>query len=80
LLAVPIGEHRPFSSDAIYVWRSVAHDAMVVSADIEPADVISPDNQYIWFAWHEVLPFIENFFLTSKRQQLTGNSSLKIST
>ena len=45
LLAVPIREHRAFLGDAIDVRGLVAHDAVVVGADIEPADVVAPDDQ-----------------------------------
>src|SRR6516225_5340476 len=62
LLAVPVGEHRAFFDDAIDVRRAVAQDSVVVGTDIEPADVISPDDQYIWFSSHAVLPLIRNFF------------------
>ena len=62
LLAVPVGEHRAFFGDAVDVRRTVAHDSVVVGADIEPANIISPDDQYIWFSSHAVLPLIRNFF------------------
>ena len=42
LLAVEVGEHRAFPGDAVDVGRPVAHDAVVVAADIEPADVVAP--------------------------------------
>src|SRR6516225_9253021 len=61
LLAIPVGEHRTFFGDAIDVRRAVAHDSMVVGADIEPADIISPDDQDIWFPSHAVSPLIRNF-------------------
>src|SRR6516225_12104381 len=57
LLAIPVGEHRAFFGDSIDVRRAVAHDSMVVGTDIEPANIISPDDQYIWFSRHAVLPF-----------------------
>src|SRR6516225_8538262 len=56
LLSVPVGEQRAFFSDAIDVRRAVAHHSMVVGADVEPADIISPDDQYIWFPSHAVPP------------------------
>src|SRR5208282_195782 len=56
LLTVPVGEHRSFFRDAIDVRRLVAHDAMVVGADVEPADVISPEDEDIGFLCsHELL-------------------------
>ncbi len=45
LLAVPIREQRAFLGHAVDVGRAVAHKAVIVSADVEPADVVSPDNQ-----------------------------------
>jgi hypothetical protein len=66
LLPVPIGEHRAFFGDAIDVRRTVAHDSVVVSTDIEPADVISPDDQYVWFVSHAVPFSLENSSSTSK--------------
>jgi hypothetical protein len=35
---------------------------VVVGTDIEPANIISPDDQYIWFSSHAVPPLIRNFF------------------
>jgi hypothetical protein len=35
---------------------------MVVGTDIEPANIISPDDQYVWFPSHAVLPLNWNFF------------------
>jgi hypothetical protein len=45
LLAVPVGEDSPFPADAVDIGRAVAHDSHVVGADIEPADVVSHDEQ-----------------------------------
>ncbi len=53
LLAVPVGEHRAFLGDAIDVGRAISHDAVVVRADIEPADVVAPDDENVRLAcWH----------------------------
>ena len=49
LLAVPVGEHRPFLGDAVDVRRPVPHDAVVVGADVEPADVVAPDDEDVRF-------------------------------
>src|SRR5271170_3083557 len=43
LLSVEVGKHRPFLGDAIEVGRAVAHDAVVVAAEIEPADIVGHD-------------------------------------
>ena len=45
LLAIPVGEQRAFGREAVNVRRPVAHHAAVVSADVELADVVSPDDQ-----------------------------------
>src|SRR5262249_26209009 len=45
LLAVPICKQRAFFGDAIDVGRAIPHDAMVVSADLKPSDVVSPDDE-----------------------------------
>ena len=50
LLAVPVGEDRAFSADAVDVGRAVAHDPHVVGADIEPADVVAHDEQDVRLA------------------------------
>src|SRR5262245_53447210 len=58
LLSVPVGEEAPFLGDAIDVRRPVPHDAVVVGADVEPADVVAPDDEDIWFVTlrHLTLP------------------------
>ena len=45
LLAVPVGEQRTFLGDAVDVGRLVAHHAHVVGADVELADVVTPDDE-----------------------------------
>ena len=50
LLAVPVGEDRAFLADAVDIGRAVAHDAHVVGADIEPADVVAHDEQDVRLA------------------------------
>jgi hypothetical protein len=49
LLAVPIGEGRPFLRDAVDVGGLVAHHAFAVMADVPIADIVSPDNEDVWF-------------------------------
>ena len=49
LLAIEIREHRALAGDAIHVRRPIAHDAVVVAAQIEPTDVVSHDEENIWF-------------------------------
>ncbi len=44
-----VGEQRPFPGQAVDIGRLVAHDAVVVSADVGPADVVSPDDKDIGF-------------------------------
>ena len=45
LLAVPVGKHRAFLGDAVDVRRLVAHHAVIVGADVPPADVVAPDDE-----------------------------------
>ena len=49
LLAVPVGEQRAFLGDAVDVGRLVTHHAVVVGADVPLADVITPEDQDVWF-------------------------------
>src|SRR5262249_27050729 len=49
LLAVPVREKCPFLRDAINVGRLITPDAMVITAWVEPADVIAPDDKDVWF-------------------------------
>ena len=49
LLAIPIGEQRTVSGDAVDVGRPVTHHALVVGTDIELADIITPDDKDIGF-------------------------------
>ena len=50
LLAVPVGEQRAFLGDTVDVRRAVAHDAQIVGAHIEPADVVGHDHQDVRLA------------------------------
>ena len=45
LLAVPVGEGRPFLCDAVDVGRLVAHHAFAVVADVPVADVVAPNDE-----------------------------------
>src|SRR5262249_59669909 len=45
LLAVPVGEAGALPGDAVDVRRLVAHDAAVIAARVEPADVVTPDDE-----------------------------------
>src|SRR5262249_42363939 len=47
LLPVPVGEAGPFPGDAVDVGRLISHDAAVVAAGVDPADVIPPDDEDI---------------------------------
>src|SRR4030095_10180587 len=49
LLSIPVGKEHAFFGDAIDVGGAVSHDAFVIRADVDPADVISPDDQNVWF-------------------------------
>ena len=47
LLAIPVGEERPLTGNAVDVRRLVAHHAMVVRTHVELADVIAPDDENV---------------------------------
>ena len=49
LLSIVVGKHDPFFGDPINVRCTTAHHASVISADVSDADVIAPDDQYVWF-------------------------------
>src|SRR5262249_13986263 len=49
LLSVPVGEECAFFGDAVDVGGAISHGAVVVCADVEPADVVAPDNEDIGF-------------------------------
>ena len=49
LLAIPVGEGRPFLRDAVDVGRLIAHHAFAVMADVPIADVVSPDDEDVRF-------------------------------
>ena len=45
LLAIPVGEPRTFSGDAVDVRRVVAHDPAVVTTRVKPPDVVAHDDE-----------------------------------
>ena len=47
LLAVEVGEHRALSGDPVDVRGAIPHDAVVVTTDVEPADVVAHDEQNV---------------------------------
>ena len=47
LLAVEVGEHRALSGDAIDIRGAIPHHAVVVTTDVEPADVVAHDEQNV---------------------------------
>src|SRR5512132_3508892 len=49
LLSVPVSEKRAFFGDAVNVWSAKSHDAVVVGADVVPADIVTPDDQNVRF-------------------------------
>jgi hypothetical protein len=49
LLTVEVREHRPLFGDAIEIGRPIAHHAVVVATEIEPADVVRHDEQDVRF-------------------------------
>jgi hypothetical protein len=57
LLAVGVGEQRPFLRDPIDIWRPIPHDPVVVGTDVVDADVVAPDDQDVRLrlTWHHAL-------------------------
>ena len=49
LLAIPVGEDRTFLAYPVNVGRVVTHYSHIVVADVEPADVVAHDEQYVRF-------------------------------
>ena len=49
LLTIEVREQRAFLGEAVDVRRLVAHHAHVVGAEVELADVVSPDNEDVGF-------------------------------
>ncbi|MFT7288835.1 MAG: hypothetical protein ACI87W_002958 [Halieaceae bacterium] len=49
MLAIPVRKHDAFFGDAVDVGGLVTHHALVVRADIEPADVVTPDYEDVGF-------------------------------
>ena len=47
LLTVEVGEHRALSGDPVDVRGAIPHDAVVVTTDVEPADVVAHDEQNV---------------------------------
>ena len=46
---VIVGEHHSFGSQLIEVRRPAGHDTPVIRADVEPTDVVTHDEDNIWF-------------------------------
>src|SRR5678815_3402984 len=49
LLSIPVGEERTFFCNAIDVRRAITHDAKVIGANVQPPDVVAPNDQNVWF-------------------------------
>ena len=50
LLAIEVREHRALAGDAIHVRRPITHDAVVVTAQIEPSNVVGHDEENVRLA------------------------------
>ena len=57
LLGVVVGEDHAFLGDAINVGGLKAHQAHRVGADVGLADVVAPDDYYVWFLGLRLAPF-----------------------
>ncbi len=49
LLRISIGEQRAFLCDAVNVRRAIAHDAMVIGADVVHANIVAPEDEDVGF-------------------------------
>ena len=49
LLAIPIGESRALRRDAVDVRSAVTHDAAVIATRVKPPDVVTHDDEDVWF-------------------------------
>ena len=58
LLAVVVGESGALVGHAVDVGRAVTHLSAIVVADVPPADVITPENQDVWFCWFSHFNFL----------------------
>src|SRR5262249_46301527 len=47
LLAIPVGEQSPFLGQPVDVRRAISHHAVVVRTQVEPPDVIAPNDQNV---------------------------------
>src|SRR5580704_19095059 len=46
-LGVVIGEHHALRRQLVEVWRLAGHHSAVISADVEPADIVTHDDEYV---------------------------------
>ena len=46
---VVVGEPHALAGELVEVRRLAGHDALVVGADVEPADVVTHDDEDVWF-------------------------------
>jgi hypothetical protein len=66
LLSVPVREHCPFLPMRSMFGVRKSHNAVIVGADVEPADVIAKDNQDVrFFGPLKRLSFTIQFLLRS---------------
>ena len=71
LLAIPVGEHSAFFCDAVDVGGLVPHHAVVLGADIEPGNVIAPDDKNVrLFLSHDLFLL---FFVNSYQLSVIGH-------
>jgi hypothetical protein len=42
---VVVGEHHAFGRQLVEVWRLAGHHSAVVSADVEPTDIVAHDDK-----------------------------------
>jgi hypothetical protein len=55
LLAIPVSKQCALFADTIDVGGLVTHHAVVIGTDVELANVVTPNNQNIWWISSERL-------------------------
>ncbi len=63
LLAVEVCEHRTFFGDPVDVGRPISHQAVVVAARVEPANVVGHDEKNVGFFGNLLHFFWHRLFL-----------------
>jgi hypothetical protein len=47
-LRVIVGKAHAFGGELVEIGRLARHDALVIGADVEPADIVTHDDEDVW--------------------------------